>query len=518
MKKTKGLRRRLLTGVLALVLGLGIFGLGFDMTAFVSYAESQVKVTSPKGANIRKEASTSSAAVGGAENGKVLTVITQVQGGDGYTWYQVKSGEVTGYIRSDLVEVTEGSAPTEGGEGGEGGQGGEGTSAPTQVTAVNPISATVSSESGKIRDSASSEGQILAEVTASTVLTVTGQAVDADGREWYQVSFISGETEVQGFIRYDYVTLAGELTPLTENPSAPAENEPQEPPAPTEPEKEDYYTLIQDGEWLLVDNTGDEPDGYSITKLFDSVENNRKMYQESEKTVKSQKIIIIVMVFFLVAAAAAIAFLVFKIRDMMDSAYFREVENETMRKKSSSSDRGGQRAPRGTAPRGAAPGGAGQEKTSARPTGARTAGYGQGPEGSRQGERGNAQGQRTGGTGAGQRPAGASQGQRPGGAVQGPRPVGTGQRPAAPVQGQRPAGASQGPRPMGTGQTARPVRRPEGAAQRPAGSGQRPVQRPAGASQAPSTRPAPAAAQKSQPKNFMADDDDFDNEFLNYDE
>ena len=520
MKKAD-IKYRLLKGMLALVLGLGIFAWAAVSDSFVSYAESQAKVTAPKGANIRKEASTSSAAVGGAENGKVLTIISPVQGGDGKTWYQVKSGDITGYIRSDLVEVLEGSVPSEGEEGGGGT-----TIPPAEVTAVNPVSAAVSSESGKIRDNASSEGQILAEVPVDTALTVTGQATDADGRTWYQVSCLSGEEQVSGFIRYDYVTLAGELTPMTENP--PEQDVPEPSPEP-EPEKKLFETLIQDNAWLLVDNRGDEPKAYEIQKLFDGVTKNGDLLKESEKTVKNQKVIIIILVFLLVAAAAGIAFLVFKIRDMMDSAYFNEVEKETIRKRKAAPARS-DRMQEG-------------ERPASRPSGARPNGYGQRPAGQSQGERGSSQGQRP--VGSGQRPAGASQGQRPAGqrpagTAQGPgqRPAGASQRPAGTVQGQRPVregqprpAGSQGVRTMATGavqgpgssQGPRPVGAQQGA-RRPAGASQGP--RPADASQrngAPQSgrpvRQAPSGVQKPQPRNFMADDDDdFEHEFLNYDE
>ncbi|MCI9188326.1 MAG: SH3 domain-containing protein [Lachnospiraceae bacterium] len=539
MKKADRIKSRLLTGVIALVLGLGIFGVGFTQTGLVSHAESQAKVTAPKGANIRKEASTSSAAVGGAENGKVLTVISQVQGSDGNTWYQVKSGDITGYIRSDLVEVSEGSVPSEGGEGGSGEGGG---ATPSDVMAVNPITATVSGDSGKVRDSASSEGQIIQEVPADTMLTVTGQATDADGRTWYQVSFVSGETQVEGFIRYDYVTLAGELTPLTQDPPVPEEEGGDTDP---EPETKLYDTVLQDGDWLLVDNTGESPEAYSISEIFSGVEKNRNVAEENEKIVKNQKVVIIILVFLLVAAAAGIAFLVFKVRDMMDSAYFNEVEKETIRKKNSG-DRDAQRT--GRSP--------GQERTSDRPAGARSSGYGQRTSGYSQGERTGAQGQRPAGAGQSQRPAGPSQGQRASGSTQGARPAGTAQsqRPAGSGQsqrpagmGQRPAGASQGQRPVRTMQEARPAGaegpRPLGSVQDSAGSqgiraaGTQPgTRRPVGGSQAgraaesvqrggaaPNTRPArPAQAhpQKAQSRNFIADDDDdgFENEFLNYDE
>lgn len=511
MKNRNGMRYRVLLRMAALVLGLGIFGWGFVMTGMVSHAETQVKVTSPKGANIRKEASASSDRVGGAENGNVLPVLSQVQGSDGNTWYQVKSGDVTGYIRADLVEVSEGgtSAPAEGGETGSEG-GGEQTPPPT-VTAVNPVSATVSQESGKIRDSASSDGQILQEVPIETALTVTGIATDADGRDWYQVSFTSGESQVEGFIRYDYVTLAGELVPITGEPPAP--EEPSEPEPEEEPKP--YDTLMQDGAWLLVDYTLPEPKGYPILELFESVTGNQEAYQESEKTVKSQKIIIIVLVFALVAAAAGIAFLVFKIRDMMDSAYFNEVEKETLKKKTTAGK--GARRAMPTVGEEKAPDRAQGASQRPRPTGAqgtRPAGatQSQRPAGVPQGQRsGNPQGQRPSGVPAGQRtpvqgqrPMSAAPGQRAGGNPQGQRPAG--------VQGTRPAGAPQG-RPAGAVAGQRPAGATAG--QRPAGSPQRGQ---GGQQTARPVRPAQAPPQKTQPKNFLADDEEYDNEFLNYDD
>lgn len=478
MRQADRMRRGLLTWVTALVLGLGICAGGLGMAAFVSHAQSQAKVTTANGAKIRKEASTSSELVGGAEKGKVLTVISQVQGSDGMTWYQVKSGEITGFVRSDLVEMM-GESPAESGEAGE-------STPATEVTAMEPMGAVVSGDSGKIRDSASSEGQILAEVPLETALTVTGQALDADGRTWYQVSYLSGETTIEGFIRYDYLT-------LTETPPTPEE---PEAPAPT-PEAKLYDTVLQDGVWLLVDRSGEEPKGYSVQDLFSGVKNNGELFQESEKTVKNQKIIIIVLVFLLVAAAAGIAFLVYKVRDLMDSAYFSEVERETIRKKRTSS--GGSRS--GSA--------SGQDRAGARPSGARTSGYSQGAKPS-----GSAQTQRP--AGSAQRPAGTAQGQRPVGQPQGEKSASQGQRPVRTAQA--PAG-TQGPKLMGTGQppaagsgqrAAEPRqegRRSSGASQRPAGGGQ--GRKPVGAPQ--SQRLAPDGGQKSQPKNFMVEDgDDFD--------
>ena len=55
--------------------------------------------------NIRSEASTSASVAGKATSGQELTVTGETQGSDGKTWYAVTFDNVSGYIRSDLVEA-----------------------------------------------------------------------------------------------------------------------------------------------------------------------------------------------------------------------------------------------------------------------------------------------------------------------------------------------------------------------------------------------------------------------------
>ena len=55
--------------------------------------------------NIRSEASTSASLAGKATSGQELTVTGETQGSDGKTWYAVTFDNVSGYIRSDLVEA-----------------------------------------------------------------------------------------------------------------------------------------------------------------------------------------------------------------------------------------------------------------------------------------------------------------------------------------------------------------------------------------------------------------------------
>lgn len=486
-------RRAFLAGAAAIVMAmiLAVAARGFSI---VSHAESAAKVTATS-ANIRREPNPNSETIGSSEKDKVISIKSQVQGTDGYTWYEVYvDANTLGYIRSDLVQITDGTTPPTGTA--------PAASTPTpasaatpipdeplvDVAAVNPASASViGGDSVRIRQNASTTSRIVTKVKTGMALTITGTATGKDNKTWYQVTFSNNGTEVTGFIRSDYTTVKPEeLTAYTEEP--PAEEPPVEEPPVEEPEPattEGYGIVLQNGQWWLIDYEGKHTDnpgeGFEVETLIGGVKQNADMFNESEKTVKSQKIVIIILVILLVGAAAAITLLIFKVKDMADAQYFNEVENETLKRRSSKPQGGGQKV---------------MQSVGGRAGGQRSGGASQGqrPQGSRPVEA--AQGQRP----QGSRPAGAPQGARPAGTSQGQ------QRPAA--QGTRPAGASQGqqrPAPQG----ARPAGASQGQ-QRPAAQGQRPQGgRPAGNAQ----------GQQSpgwQSKNFMADEDEFEFEFLNY--
>ncbi len=487
MKRTKEwfqLRGGLLGRVALAVTLVFLLWLSDGPFTLVSHAESAGRVISSNGANVRSSASATASVLTSYEQNTVISIRGQVQAGDGYTWYEVwVDDQNIGYIRSDLVEITDGSTPpastqvtptqTEGGS----------SLAQAEVSAVNPVSATVvggGSSGVRIRSNASVNSQIVTTVQNNLALTVTGQAnsLDSDGKVWYQVNFNSDGSEVSGFIRSDYVQLSGELTayepevPDTQEPETGGETENTVPTVEAAPKE--FDTVFQDGIWYLTTPDG----GYDINDLLSKINEYPALYDQSAKNVKTQKIVIVILVFLLVAAVGAIGFLVFKIKDMADSAYFNEVENETLRRRSA---QGGRVMPT-----------VGAEKRGA-------------PQGQRPARA--SQGQRPAGTPQGQRPTGAPQGQRPAGASQGQRPAGAsqGQRPAGTAQSQRPAGASQGQRPVGA---------PQG--QRPAGAGQ--GQKAAAAGQGQHQRPVGQGNPKPQSKNFMADEDDeFEFEFLNYD-
>ena len=491
-------------GMLALVLVLGA-GLFSENLAIVSHAESAAKVTASS-AKIRKSADSSSEVIGSATKDKTISIKSQTKGADGYTWYEVYvDANTLGYIRSDLVSITDGSTPSSS----------SGTTTttttttatpapvvnetPVEVTAVEPLSATVTGgQSVRVRSNASTTSQIVTTAENGMALTVTGQATGTDGKTWYQISFISNSVEVTGFIRSDYVALSGELqAPAEEQPAEeqPAEEQPAE---DTQTTSKDWDTQLQGDAWYLLDMVGQKQ--YKIDDLFNSLNQITEInaqYETNQKKIGSQKVVIIILVILLVAAAAVVTLLIFKIKDMNDASYIAGVEEESARRRRVDRPQGG------------------------RPQSGRPATQGGRPQGGRpatQGGRSQGSQKVMHEVGDERRPVSkpAGQGVRPNTrpVPQGERPVGQTVRPAAPQegrpvpQGTRPVAPGQGrPAPQG-GKTAAPQ-----AGRTTAPQEGRPAPRP--------TKPVPKSNGNQDPgwksKNFMSDDDEFEFEFLNWD-
>lgn len=532
-----------LIGVLSLMLVL-LLGLTMDQFSIVSHAQSQGKVKTA--CKIRKEANATSEVIGSAKQDAEVTINGQATASDGTVWYQVfVDSETLGFIRSDLIQITDGSTPTTLAAGTTTTTTTTTTTpaaneTPVDVTAVNPISATVTGgQSVRVRANASTTSSIAATVQNGLALTVTGQANGTDGNVWYQITTTVNGSEVTGFIRSDFVSLSGELTaPTEEVPDEGTENPEQ--PGETEQvqETKDWDTMLQGNDWYLIDMTSKDPeqyDQYKIQDIFDTVNNNIALYEQDEKTIKSLKAVIIILVIIIIGLAAAVTMVIFKMRDMADSAYFSEVEKETIRRRSADRPQGSGQKVMHTV---------GAEKQSAaKPQGARPV---QGGQNARavQGSQRPAQ------NGQGARPAQNVQGNtRPVQGGQNTRPVQGGQRP---VQGgQRPVQNGQGvraprnvqgnARPVQDGQGTRTVQSGQGT--RTAQGGQRPVQGAQGSrpvqngqesgrnvsertqsARAGQTEQTRAAQQKKdsqnsgwKSRNFMTDDDEFEFEFLNWD-
>ena len=208
------------------------------MFSSVSHAETAatIKATSAK---IRKEPNTQSEQLASLLKDSKIDIISQTTGADGKIWYKIwVDGNSTGYVRSDLVSITDGSTPATS----TGNDSGNTTvvgvpSNPGTPEALVPISAKVTgSNNVRVRTSAntSSNNNILTTVTNGYAVTVVARTTGSDGKLWYQVKFTADNKEVIGYIRNDYLELSGECVPLTEE-NTPSEPEGPSDPAPTDP-------------------------------------------------------------------------------------------------------------------------------------------------------------------------------------------------------------------------------------------------------------------------------------------
>lgn len=434
-----------------------------------AYEEGVVTASS---ANIRASADTGSTALASVVYGNKVSIIESVSGTDGKTWYKVFiDANSQGYIRADLISVSGGSIPAA-------------TPAPTAtpgstlntnvtvnldgVEAVQPVGASVKKDNVRVRADSSTDSSIVTTVRADAVLTVHGTKNGSNAEVWYQVSFLVDGTEVNGYIRSDFVTLNGEMVPVAEEPAT----EPQQPETPTEPaeplpetpvaELDDYSTQKIEGVWYLIDNIAGQ--NYPISALLTSAEENADALEIAQKKVSRQTGIIVFLSIVVIVAVLGITLLIFKLRDMMEddgldfkSAFLGQGDTES-RQRSVRTAGNTARQPV-TRPAGSRPERTGQRST---PTGSR-------PERT---------GQRSVPTGS--RPAGTDQ-----------RSVPAGNRP----EGVRPA-------------TARPAT--------PVTEGQ--VERQARTDvETRKLEKETAGEQTHKVRNFMTDDDEFEFEFLNWD-
>ncbi len=480
---------RVLLGVM--VFTICIFAFSLDALA----AEGTVKTTSGK---IRSEANTSSAVLASVGKGDELSIKGKVTGADGYVWYQVfVDADTLGYIRSDLLDV-EGTVPDVSSSTSNSSQdtnNNQQTSTPqieTVTTVVEPMasqSATITGGDVNVRAGASTSTDKVTKATNGMAVTVTGQATGTDGKVWYQVKFMSGNSEVTGFIRSDYIQL-GEVI---EQPTVEPETEVQEP--ETQPEEEPvvqeqkaFETVLEttaEGtqEWYLYDNGAGYK--YSIPKLMEATQNNQNVADTQAKQVQQQKIVIIVLVVIIIVLILGITLLIFKMHD--NDSYYEDNEPE---------DYPVRRRP---------------ERTQGQPVRRPANGQGRPAQGSRPSQGNRPQGGRP---SQGNRP---SQGSRP---VQAGRPSGEG-RPTATGRPVRSADVDLSRR-----SGAEPVRRVSAQPTRPtAQTGNAGMSIPA-----MDVMPMNEVTYEEEPtlnvnknaqwhsKNFLADDDEFEFEFLNMDD
>lgn len=127
--------------------------------------------------NIRKKPTTDSKAVGKLYKNNVGTVIEEKDG-----WFKIKSGSVTGYVKSEYVSVGD----------------------EKKLKKAGRRVALVETETLKVRKGASQKSEVITLVPAGDDLTVLDESKDG----WAKVSVDEGK----GYVSTDYVTLSTEYT------------------------------------------------------------------------------------------------------------------------------------------------------------------------------------------------------------------------------------------------------------------------------------------------------------------
>lgn len=308
---------KMMLGVFTFTVCLGIFS--FESLA----AEGKVK---PSSAKIRSEANTSSEALASVEAGDELTIKAKTTGADGYIWYQVfVDANTLGFIRSDLVEA-DGTVPemqasssqttTDNSSDSQADTQTVQTTVTAEVEQMANQSATVTGGDVNVRANASTSSSKVTTAKNGTAITVTGKATGSDGKVWYQVNFINDGTEVTGFIRNDYVELGEIIEEIPQQEETVEETEAVEEPVQTV--SKDYDTVLEtkeDGtqEWYLYDYGSGLK--YSIPDLMSVTQNNTEADGVLEKQVKQQKIVIIIMVVLIIILVLGVTLLFFKMHD-----------------------------------------------------------------------------------------------------------------------------------------------------------------------------------------------------------
>ena len=176
------IRQIVVTAAIVLAACAILFGKQFALTVL---ANSIGKVTSTT-ANVRASASTSSEAIASLSKGDTVEIRSQTNGTDGYVWYEITVDATrTGYIRSDLVEITDGTTPA---AGGNTTTTTTTTSTPTAnpegVTVVETVSGTTTADVN-VRADASTNSEIVAKAASGLTLSVTGTKQGTDGNTCY---------------------------------------------------------------------------------------------------------------------------------------------------------------------------------------------------------------------------------------------------------------------------------------------------------------------------------------------
>ncbi|MDR0220256.1 MAG: SH3 domain-containing protein [Lachnospiraceae bacterium] len=307
---SKTLRKILILGAALALL------MAFSLTAFAA----EFTVTAD-GARIRTTASTSGEVVSSVRSGAKLAVSAQATDSQGIIWYRVAvDGNTSGYIRSDMGSLS-GTIPEPGSEG-------SGTT-PGGSTAIPKQAATIDQSSVRIRNGASTSHDSVASLPRGASIVIIGEATDSSGRKWYEMTATADGGEVTGFVRSDLIVLGdlleddeegGDIAvedPGDENPEVPVVETPSEP----DTSEFDYLVKYEQNEvggydyYLYDQNDLQRWKVEEFLHMGAVAAENERLYQEQSAR---ERTIIIVLAIITIILALVVTILLFKIRELYE--------------------------------------------------------------------------------------------------------------------------------------------------------------------------------------------------------
>ena len=192
-------------GILGLTVAIMVFGL-----STISSLAATGTVTAGT-AKIREKASTDSSVVASTSKGAKIDIVGAEKDSSGTVWYKVPvSGGSYGYVRSDLVETSDTISVTDNSQTAAASTTSESTSKPeaTVPTAIGEQAATVKCSSNvKVRAGASTQHDVVTSLPDGTVITLIGEANDTAGNKWYQLRCEYNGKTIEGYIRSDLIAI-----------------------------------------------------------------------------------------------------------------------------------------------------------------------------------------------------------------------------------------------------------------------------------------------------------------------
>lgn len=333
MKKTR--KNQMLRGLLlTLVFTFGVFVWCSD--SVVSLAAGTAKVIAASG-KIRESADTKSETLASVKKDDKLDVIASKTDSNGYTWYKVYiNANETGYIRGDLVTV-EGSISQEKNDNSSGSENkttagsSNKTETKTEVAVVSVSETDVLTAKAtadvRVRKGAGTKFDVAGQAKSGTEVTVSGIAVDTEGKNWYQVSFNEGNKTINGFIREDFLEVLSRVEAPIDEPAI------EEEPIVEVPvvENQDYYLKYMQNDagemdWYLFDNI--QGTSQSLTQILKVIEQVRNKELGELEELSNMRLIVIALSVVSGILVIVVTVLIFKLRDASSYEYEDDDEDD----------------------------------------------------------------------------------------------------------------------------------------------------------------------------------------------